>query len=251
MKKWADYLISKVRYDSEHLISIAIRHQDTDSGITKGTSVDRLTIASDIKNGFTYITIYSGINSWKPGNKLRTFSIGGNPYLRIDKNKVKLDYLGDLPESLFVETIQELELQPEPITEPEEEEATPEQLVRLEQLTKQIQELELQPEPITEPEEEEATPEQLSQVNDLRQQIDDLENVLSNQKFSEPEPEEEEATPEQLSQVKKLEKEIKKLEAIDVEHEIVQTLRNQNKKLDDIENKLHNSNNIKNHESPS
>ena len=105
---------------------------------------------SDIKNGFTYITIYSGINSWKHGNKLRTFSIGGSPYLRIDKNKVKLDYLGDLPESSFVETAQELELQPEPITESEEE-ATPEQLARLEQLTKQIQELELQPEPLSSP----------------------------------------------------------------------------------------------------
>ena len=441
MKKWADYLISEVNYDSEHLISIATRHQDTDSGITKGKSVDRLTIASDIKNGFTYITIYSGNNSWKPGNKLRTFSIGGNPYLRIDKNKAKLDYLGDLPESSFAETIQELESQPEPITEPEppssprgslpkesteelpqelelvpepitepeppssprgslpkesteelpqelelvpepipepeEEEATPEQLARLEQLAKQIQELESQPEPITEPEppssprgslpkesteelpqelelvpepitepeppssprgslpkesteelpqelelvpepitepeppssprgslpkesteelpqelelvpepipepeEEEATPEQLSQVNDLQQQIDDLENVLSNQKLSkyEPEeeeatteqlsqvndlqqqiddlenvlsnqklskyePEEEEATPEQLSKVKELEKEIEKLEAVDIEHEIIQTLRKQNKKLDDIENKINNSVNV-------
>ncbi len=307
MKKWADYLISEVSYDFKHLISIATRHQDTDKGITIGKSVDRLTIASDIKNGFTYMTIYSGKNSWKPGNKLRTFSIGGTPYLRIDENKDKLDYLGDLPESSFIESIliqelestsepitkpetlssprgslpkesaeelpQELDLAPEPITEPEEEEATPEQLARLEQLEKQIQELEstsepitkpetlssprgslpkesteelpqeldLAPEPITEPEEEEATPEQLSQVNDLQQQIDDLENILSNQKFPDSEPEEEEATPEQLSQVKELEKEIERLEAVDIEHEIIQTLRKQNKKLDDIENKLHNS----------
>jgi len=237
MKKWADYLISEVSYDSEHLISIATRHQDTDNGITKGKSVDRLTIASDLKNGFTYITIYSGINSWKHGNKLRTFSIGGSPYLRIDKNKVRLDYLGDLPESSFVETIQELELQPEPITEPEPP-SSPRGSLPKESTEELPQELELQPEPITEP--EEATSEQLSQVNDLQQQIDDLENVLSNQKFSEPE----EATPEQLSKVKKLEKEIKKLEAVDIEHEIIQKLRKQNKKLDDIENKLDNSDSV-------
>ena len=209
MKKWADYLISEVSYDSEHLISIAMRHQDTDNGITKGKSVDRLTIASDIKNGFTYITIYSGINSWKPGNKLRTFSIGGSPYLRIDENKAKLDFLGDLPESSFVEIIQELESQPESITEPEppsssrgslpkesaeelpqELELVPESTTEPEppsssrgSLPKESaeelpQELELVPESITEPEVEEATPEQLSQVNDLQQQIDDLENVL-------------------------------------------------------------------------
>ena len=160
MKKWADYLISEVSYDSEHLISIAMRHQDADSGITKGTFIDRLTIASDIKNGFTYITIYSGINSWKYGNKLRTFSIGGSPYIRIDKNKVKLDYLGDLPESSFVETIRELELQPEP---PSSARGS----LPKESAEELSQELELQPEPMTEPEEEEATPEQLSQVEKL------------------------------------------------------------------------------------
>ena len=112
MKKWADYLISEVNYDSENLISIATRHQDTDSGITKGKSIDRLTIASDIKNGFTYITIYSGINSWKHGNKLQTFSIGGSPYLRIDNNLVILRSLGYLPESSSVETVVYLELHP-------------------------------------------------------------------------------------------------------------------------------------------
>ena len=74
--------------------------------------------------GVVYITIYSGNNSWKKGNKIRTFSIDGFPYLRIDKNKAKLDYFGDLPE---------------PDTE---EEATPEQLTQLDDLQNQINELE-------------------------------------------------------------------------------------------------------------
>jgi len=39
--KWADYLISKVSYDHENLIYVAIRHQDTDNGITVGKPVDR------------------------------------------------------------------------------------------------------------------------------------------------------------------------------------------------------------------
>jgi len=319
MKKWADYLISEVSYDSDHLILVATRHNDSDKGITKGKPIDRLTIASDIKNGLTYITIYSGKNSWKKGHKLETFSIGGSPYLRIDGNKVKLDFLGDLPESSFVESVsiqelelqpepveepeppssprgslpkesaeelpqelelqpepveepeppssprgslpkesaeelpQELELQPEPAEEPEEEEATPEQLSQLNELQQQIDDLENVlskqkfSEPAEEPEEEEATPEQLSQLNELQQQIDDLENVLSKQKFSEPE----EATPEQFSKVKELEKEIEKLEAVDIEHEIIQTLQKQNKKLDDIENKLHTSDIVENKKSDS
>ena len=59
MKKWADYLISEISYDPEHLILVATRHQDTDKGITVGKPIDRLTIASDIKNGISYITINS------------------------------------------------------------------------------------------------------------------------------------------------------------------------------------------------
>lgn len=31
-------------------------------------------------------------------HKIETFSIDVKPYLRIDGNKVKLDFLGDLPE---------------------------------------------------------------------------------------------------------------------------------------------------------
>ena len=60
MDKWAHYFISEVSYDSDHLISVAIRHQDTDQGITRGKPIDRLTISSDIINGLFYITIYSG-----------------------------------------------------------------------------------------------------------------------------------------------------------------------------------------------
>ena len=237
MKKWADYLISEVSYDSEHLILVATRHQDTPQGITKGQPIDRLTIASDIKNGLLYITIYSGNNSWKKGHKINTFSIGGTPYLRIDKNKANLDYLGDLPESSFANSlsISELESKPEPV-EPEPP-SSPRGSLPKESAEELPQELDLAPEPV-EPEEEEATPEQLTQVNDLQQQIDDLENVLSHQNFPDSQPEEE-ATPEQFSKVKELEKEIEKLEAVDIEHEIIQTLRKQNKKLDYIENKLH------------
>ena len=227
MKKWANYLISKVRYDSENLISIAIRHQDTDLGITLGEPIDRSTITSDIKNGLSYITIYNGKNSWKKGHKIQTFSIGGIPYLRIDENKVKLDYLGDLPELLLVKSNSILE--PEPPSSPRG--SLPKESV--EELS---QELDLVPEP--EPENEQATPEQITQLDDLQRQIDKLENMLSNPILFESKSAEE-FTPEQISKVKKLEKEIKKLERVDTEYDIIQTLQKQNKKLDDIEKKLH------------
>ncbi|WP_179370584.1 DUF5679 domain-containing protein [Nitrosopumilus ureiphilus] len=241
MDRWADYLISEVSYDSEHLITVALRHQETEQGITKGKPIDRLTIASDIKNGLIYITIYSGKNSWKKGHKIQAFSIEGTPYLRIDGNRVKLDYLGDiqelpipkseltkkleshqepitepeapssprgsLPKDSTEELPQELDLTPEPITEPEEE-ATPEQLARLEQLEKQIEKLESHQEPITEPEEE-ATPEQLARLEQLEKQIEKLES--HQEPITEPE---EEATPEQLARLNDLQQQIDELENI-------------------------------------
>ena len=275
MDKWADYLISEVSYDANHLISVAVRHQDTDKGITKGTSVDRLTISSDIKNGLSYITIYSGKNSWKKGHRIHTFSIGGNPFLRIDRNKVELDHLGDLPVVTSID-LNELDLAPEPVTEePEPTPPSPRGSLPKESTEELLQELDLSLEPVIEeplPEpEEEATSEQLEQLDELQKQIDELESKLSEKPVpemnSEPEVEpvideysefndledqideleneltsklhpSEEATEEQISRVNELEKEIEKLESVDIEHEIIQTLQKQNKKLDDIEKKL-------------
>ena len=174
MKKWTDYLISEVRYDSKNLISTAIRHQDTDLEITLGEPIDRSTITSDIKNGLSYITIYNGKNSWKKGHKIQTFSIGGIPYLRIDENKVKLDYLGDLPELLLIKS--------NPILESE---------------------------------------------------------LPSSSRGSLPKESVEELPSEQFSKAKELEKEIKNLEIVKTEYDIIQILQKQNKKLDDIEKKLH------------
>ncbi|MDH3833926.1 MAG: hypothetical protein OES34_07165 [Nitrosopumilus sp.] len=239
MDKWADYLISEVSYDPDHLVSVAIRHQDTDKGITKGMPVDRMTMTSDIKNGLFYVSIYRGRHSWKKGYSIQTFSIDGNPYLRIDGNKVKLDYLGDLPEALILKSkfVKKLESPPEPIPEPSEEEATPEQLARLEQLEKQIHELESPPEPIPEPSEEEATPEQLARLEQLEKQIHELENALATELYTSSD----ESPIDQFSIVKESGKDIEAFEPTDVEHEIIQTLREQNKKLDDIEKKLHDS----------
>ena len=170
MDKWADYLISEVGYDSEHLISVALRHQETEQGITKGKPIDRLTIASDIKNGLIYITIYSGKNSWKKGHQIHTFSIEGIPYLRIDRNKVKLDFLGDIQEFpiLKSEPTKKLESHPKPITEPEIL-SSPRGSLPKDSAEELPQELDLAPKPITEPEEEEATPEQLARLEPEKQ----------------------------------------------------------------------------------
>jgi len=143
MNKWADYLISEVNYDSEHLVSIVIWHQDTDKGITMVIPVDRLTISSDIKSGLLYSTIYHGINTWKKGKVIQTFFNWWYSIFTIDENKVILDYLGDLPNSSIIveELPQELESPPEPKVEIQEEEVTPEQLSKIKELEKKLKNL--------------------------------------------------------------------------------------------------------------
>jgi hypothetical protein len=241
MDKWADYLISRVSYDSDHLISVAIRHKETEQGITEGKPIDRLTIASDIKNGLLYITIYNGKNSWKKGHKIQTFSISGTPYLRIDGNKVKLDYLGDIqelsiPKSDFSEQLeshqepitepetlpstrgslpkdsteelpQELDLAPEPITEPETL-PSPRGSLPKDSTEELPQELDLAPEPITEPETLPSPRGSLPKdsTEELPQELDLAPEPIT-------ESEEEEATPKQLARLEQLEKQIEQLES--------------------------------------
>ena len=244
MDKWADYLISEASYDASHLITAATRHRDTDSGVTKGATVDRLTISSDIRNGITYITIYSGENSWKRGRQIRTFSIGGEPFLRIDKNKVGMDSLGDLPGVTGLEEIpeeataeqmamaeqlerqiremesrpsrgalpketadelpQELDMAPEEV----EEASNPKGALPKETADELPQELDMAPEPVGE--EEAATPEQVARPEELEKKIQEIESRESTpDSVTEPE----EATPEQLARLEELERQIQRMEA--------------------------------------
>ena len=201
---WADYLISEVSYDSNHLILQAKRHQELENGFSKGDLVDRIKISSDIINGLSYITIYDRISTWKKGNKIRFFRIDGEPYLRIDKNKVNQDYLGDIRE---IKSTQKLERQ---VTQ-EPEEATPEQIARLEQLEKQIAELESKPAKELPKISREVLPKDTAE--ELPQELDLApEPILESQPEKEPEPEE--ATPEQIARLEQLEKQIAELESL-------------------------------------
>ncbi len=283
MKKWADYAVSEVAYDSENLISIATVHQDTDQGVAKGEPVDRLKISSDIKNGLSYVTIYNGKNLWTKGHKIQTFSIDGNQYLRIDKNKVKLDYLGDLPEPIFEklksiiepepsppsnprgslpkesaeELPQELDLAPEPEPSPP---SNPRGSLPKESAEELPQELDLAPEPEPSPpsnprgslpkESAEELPQELdlapehhhqksTQLNYLQQQIDELKNMISDELLP-PSKFEEEYNSDKFFKIEELANDVKRSEQNEIEYEIIQSLLNQNKKLDDVEKKLYN-----------
>lgn len=100
MAKWADYLISAVRYSPDHKKIIELKqHKDLDGSIGEGEIVKRDAVASNIKKGISYMTIHNGSSkTWKRGEKIRTFVVNGEYFIRTDKNKVGQDNLGLMTE---------------------------------------------------------------------------------------------------------------------------------------------------------
>ena len=97
MTKWADYLISEVRYDKNHLIEEVKIHTDDEGVISEPNMVDRSQLSHSLTNGKTYRTIFHSLNGWKPGDLVNVSRVGGDYYyIRIDKNKVDRDFLGSI-----------------------------------------------------------------------------------------------------------------------------------------------------------
>jgi len=96
--KWAEYLISEVRYSPDHKRILQVKqHKDLDGDVSEGEIVERDVVTSNIKKGTTYMTIHNGSSTtWKRGDRVRAFIVDGNYYIRGDKNKVNLDNLGML-----------------------------------------------------------------------------------------------------------------------------------------------------------
>ena len=100
MAKWADYLISEVKYtpDRKRILEVK-QHEDLDGSVGEGTIASREEVSSNLKKGKTYMTIHNGSSeNWKKGDVVRTFIVEGEHFVRSDKNKVNRDHLGMLLE---------------------------------------------------------------------------------------------------------------------------------------------------------
>ena len=93
MSKWADYLISAVKYDKGHKITQVRQHQDTGESISEGEIIDRDTLTTNLKHGKTYMTVFDSNNKWKPGDFIRVVKLAGSYSIRTDDNKVEYDNL--------------------------------------------------------------------------------------------------------------------------------------------------------------
>jgi len=97
MAKWADYLISQVSYDQNHIITKVKQHRDIGNEMGDGEIVDRDVIADNLGHGVKYMTVYGGLDKIRMGKNVRYFRAYENHYIRTDGNKVMSDNLGDIP----------------------------------------------------------------------------------------------------------------------------------------------------------
>ena len=97
MAKWADYLISQVSYDQNHIITKVKQHRDIGNEMGDGEIVDRDVIAGNLGHGVKYMTVYGDLDKIRMGKNVRYFRAYEDHYIRTDGNKVMTDNLGDIP----------------------------------------------------------------------------------------------------------------------------------------------------------
>tara|TARA_B100000029_G_scaffold152878_1_gene148031 strand:+ start:269 stop:583 length:315 start_codon:yes stop_codon:yes gene_type:complete len=98
--KWADFVVSAIKKGSGLAnISHVQIHEDFGTEFGKPEIIDKKTLASHIKKGKKYLTIYKrNQNDWEPGEIINAYVLNGNTHVRTDGNKVEGDNLGALPE---------------------------------------------------------------------------------------------------------------------------------------------------------
>lgn len=97
--KWADYLISAVRYNAAetHIDKVQVRQDEGDS-VGSPSTVERTTVVSRLEAGYTFVTIVKGANDkWQRGAKVRIVTVKGKKYIRTDADATEEDNLGSLP----------------------------------------------------------------------------------------------------------------------------------------------------------
>ena len=101
MEKWADYLVTKVRFeqDRRHIRHVRVR-QEGMHGLEPEREFTRAELVRSIDYGRTFVTAFLDAekSTFQKGGQLRIVDVDGAKYVRVDENKVKKDDLGGIPE---------------------------------------------------------------------------------------------------------------------------------------------------------
>jgi hypothetical protein len=99
MEKWADYGISKVRYNDEETYIVKVKVlEDEGDAFSLAEEWTRSKVVSAIERGKTFVTILRGANNkWKKGQEIHIITVNGIKYIRTDQNRKASDNLENLP----------------------------------------------------------------------------------------------------------------------------------------------------------
>ena len=100
MVKWADFLISAVRYDEDRSRIVQVRvYDDLGDKVGNARISSRIDVVNSIKQGKTYVTILENQDgSWRKGQEVGIVKMEGEEFIRTDRNSVAKDNLENLPE---------------------------------------------------------------------------------------------------------------------------------------------------------
>jgi Protein of unknown function (DUF3892) len=97
--KWADYLISAVRYDSAggHIDEVQVR-KDEGEKIGSPSTWKRSDVVAGLVGNYTFVTIVTNqAGRWDPGAEVAVVTVRGTKYIRTDADATAEDNLGSLP----------------------------------------------------------------------------------------------------------------------------------------------------------
>lgn len=97
--KWADYLISAVRYNAAetHIEKVRV-HEDKGEKVGPPSAWERSEAVSSLEAGYTFMTITkSSDGQWQRGAKVRIVTVKAKKYIRTDADATAEDNLGSLP----------------------------------------------------------------------------------------------------------------------------------------------------------
>lgn len=98
MEKWADFLISAIRYsaDETHIERVRV-HEDLGDKVGSPRESLRTEVVKNIKSGKTYVTCFKSEEKWKKGQDVHIIKVGNEEFIRTDKNQESSDNLENLP----------------------------------------------------------------------------------------------------------------------------------------------------------
>jgi len=104
MAKWADYLVSAVRYTTSQntkYISHLRLHVDNGDSVGHASVSDRENVVKLLENGVTFSTVYKkdpDNTDWNLGKKIEVYNLNRKKFVKTISNDKEEDNLEELPE---------------------------------------------------------------------------------------------------------------------------------------------------------